>query len=334
MSDEMHRRNGNRPCGGFTLVELLVVIAIIGVLVALLLPAVQAAREAARRTQCTNNLKQQGLALHNYHDTYGSLPAAGMGGIDSNRDDGFGWMCAILPFMEQQALYDQISPNGQPGIFMWHVNNGSHPIPGGTVKVAAYRCPSSTLPDMVPATFTLPGAPQFGAKPIRRTQSIGYATSDYKAAGGSCYGDDGIMHKLAELPGYKPIRFAQVLDGLSNTLMVCESSYVTGHSSIRGLRPENMIDPQRIEDWPTWIGMTGDDEGVRVNGRTNSPINCRCTPTTMASAINDDCAFSHHPGGAMFCLADGSVRFISENVSMSTYCNLHSIADGNPIGDF
>lgn len=203
------------------------------------------------------------------------------------------------------------------------------------MKVSAYRCPSSSLPDVVPAEFTLPGARQFGPRPTRRAQAIGYAISDYKAAGGSCYADDdGMMMKLAESPGQKPIRFAQVLDGLSNTLMVCESSYVSAISAIRGLRPENMIDPQRIEDWPTWIGMTGDDEAVRVNGRTSSPINCRCTPTTMASAINDDCAFSHHPGGAMFALGDGSVRFITENISMITYCHLHSINDGNPIGDY
>src|SRR5580765_1957268 len=97
---------------GFTLVERLVVIAIIGVLVALLLPAVQSAREAARRNQCANNLKQQGIALHNYEDTFKKLPSALMGGISTCNDDGFGWAVAILPFAEQQALYNQINPQG------------------------------------------------------------------------------------------------------------------------------------------------------------------------------------------------------------------------------
>src|SRR5262245_63733172 len=97
---------------GFTLVELLVVIAIIGVLVALLLPAVQTAREAARRQSCLNNLKQLALACHNYHDTFLVLPAGAMGGLTANVDDGFGGGGGILPFIEQQALFDQINTNG------------------------------------------------------------------------------------------------------------------------------------------------------------------------------------------------------------------------------
>src|SRR5262245_55758548 len=97
---------------GFTLVELLVVVAIIGVLVALLLPAVQSAREAARRMTCQSNLKQHAIAMHNYHDTWLKLPA-GLMGSASSPDDGFGWGTAILPFVEQKALFDKINPNGQ-----------------------------------------------------------------------------------------------------------------------------------------------------------------------------------------------------------------------------
>ena len=120
---------------GFTLVELLVVIAIIGVLVALLLPAVQSAREAARRTQCANNLKQQGLALHNYEDSWKRLPSAIMGGETSCQDDGFGWATAILPFAEQKALYDQINPNGKPCALGDYFRANNRPIPGGETPV-------------------------------------------------------------------------------------------------------------------------------------------------------------------------------------------------------
>lgn len=110
-------KTGFRSRDGFTLVELLVVIAIIGILVGLLLPAVQAAREAARRMSCQNNLKQMGLALHNYEGVFGKLPPAMFGSpMNGNTldDDGFGWQVAILPFIEQQNMYDLMQPNGQP----------------------------------------------------------------------------------------------------------------------------------------------------------------------------------------------------------------------------
>jgi prepilin-type N-terminal cleavage/methylation domain-containing protein/prepilin-type processing-associated H-X9-DG protein len=336
---------------GFTLVELLVVIAIIGVMVGLLLPAVQSAREAARRMQCSNNLKQIGLAVHNYENTYQILPIGAWGAdsarytqentIGADRDDGMGFLAILLPFMEQQALWETVRPySGVPGAFRKYrvANSGITPnavIPGGDQIVATFRCPSSTLLSHVPATATLPGAEQFGAKPMNRQQSIGYATSDYKGCGGGPSSDnDGIFMKREESPGKKAIKFRDITDGLSNTVMVGESSYYSGHSSIRGLRRENMTDPQRIEDWPTWIGMTGDDEQMRINGRTSAPINCRCTPSTMASAINDDCAFSFHSGGAMFVMADGSVHFISENIDNVIYGRLHSRNDGQVIGQW
>src|SRR5437867_8683736 len=143
---------------GFTLVELLVVIAIIGVLVALLLPAVQAAREAARRQSCLNNLKQIALACHNYHDTWQKLPAGAEGGVSTNVDDGFGWGLAILPFIEQKALFEQINPNGQGGALGAYQRANNRPIPGGETSLKVYRCPSSQLPKVVPPLWRLPGA--------------------------------------------------------------------------------------------------------------------------------------------------------------------------------
>ena len=170
----MKMRFGSRSA--FTLVELLVVIAIIGILVGLLLPAVQAAREAARRMSCSNNMKQIGLAIHNYESTYKRIPPAIMGanplfrnsdpswqGNRSYDDDGYGWLVAIMPFIEQTSLYNNLNtivPLGTPG---WLENrrdargpNGI--IPGGDTIISAYLCPSDALPRIVPAQFVIPGS--------------------------------------------------------------------------------------------------------------------------------------------------------------------------------
>ena len=317
----------------FTLVELLVVISIIGILVALLLPAVQAARAAARRMQCSNNLKQMGLGMHDYADTYKSFPigllGAGPGQPAGSNDDGFGWACMILPFVEQQTLYDRIKPNGLPSIFnRFHTGNPSAlpnppgpntaPWPGAEVSLGIYKCPSSILPKYVPQTWQFPGR---GGLPVEpgRTWWLGYATNDYKGAGGSCYGDDGVIQKHSEIPGGR--KLAEITDGLSNVIMVGESSMVNANSS-------------RISDWPTWIGGLGADEQIRINGRTTAPINCGCSRSNWTTWISDDCAFSMHPGGAQFAFCDGSVQFLSENIAMTTYCNLHSSRDGNPVGNW
>ncbi len=304
---------------GFTLIELLVVIAIIGILIALLLPAVQTAREAARIAQCANNLKQIGLGLHSYMEIHSFLPMAIVDGLSSsNDDDGFGFLCAILPFIEQQALFDRVAPTGRPLVFRDYAARGRGPWPGGEVKISTYRCPSSMLPDLVPDRFTVPGSTA-GALPPRLSWWAGYAVSDYKGAGGSCHGNDGVLHKNREAPGGR--RLTEITDGMSNTLMVGESSYVNTNGST-------------VHDWPTWIGGLGSDEQVRMNGRTSAPINCGCTPSTMARAIGDDCAFSFHLEGAQFVFCDGSVHFISENISMRTYCNMHAMNDGKVLGKY
>jgi prepilin-type N-terminal cleavage/methylation domain-containing protein/prepilin-type processing-associated H-X9-DG protein len=305
---------------GFTLVELLVVIAIIGVLVALLLPAVQSAREASRRQTCLNNLKQMALAMHNYEITFKVLPVGLMGGITSNADDGYAWGTAILPFIEQKAVFDLMNPNGQDGIVRANFNATGIQIKGGETVIKTFRCPTSQLPKIVDATWRLPGA---GVLPPSSRTMLGYAVSDYKGNGGGCVNDaDGVLGKRSEIPW---VRFAEITDGLSNVPLCGESSYVTGN---------NTTAPTVIEDWPLWAVGPGTDESIRYESGTSVPINCRCTPTTMVVAVNDDCAFSWHPNGAQFAFCDGSVKFVSQNVAARTWCNLNSRNDGREVGEY
>jgi prepilin-type N-terminal cleavage/methylation domain-containing protein/prepilin-type processing-associated H-X9-DG protein len=305
---------------GFTLVELLVVIAIIGVLVALLLPAVQSAREAARRQTCLNNLKQMGLAMHNYEGTWKVLPVGIMGGITADTDDGWAWGTAILPFVEQQALFTQLNPNGRPRAVRnnFEATGSGRQIAGGETPLKVYRCPSSQLPKVVGPTDRLPGA---GVYPPSSRLFIGYAVSDYKGNGGGCVNDgDGVIGKLSEIPWQ---RFAEITDGLSNVPLVGESAYITGNAG-----------PTATEDWPVWAVGPGSDESIRYEAGTSVPINCRCTPTTMVNAVNDDCAFSWHAAGAQFVFCDGSVKFVSQNVAAQTWCRVNSKNDGREVGEF
>ncbi|MFK7737195.1 MAG: DUF1559 domain-containing protein [Pirellulaceae bacterium] len=340
---------------GFTLVELLVVIAIIGILVGLLLPAVQSAREAARRMQCQNNLKQMGLALLNYESAYRRFPMAMMSHPERNcasgpecgsspyDDDGFGWQSKILPFIEQTNLYNQLQsivlpsgnrlPYGTYGALeIWADEAGRGvPIPGGETELSFYLCPSSALPTRCPDFFTVPGATT--GTPTNRDQGVGYGTTSYKTAGGSCFGDFGFMHKYNETPeGGRKI--GQVTDGTSNTLAVVESSYVTGATSVRWGGSATPDNPGAVQDWPIWLGGPGTDEAVRTNGRTTRPINAFTSPNNMFDSIGDDCAFSYHTGGAQVVFVDGSVHFLSENLDMGTYCNLHDIRDGQVLGEW
>jgi len=299
---------GRSDSRGFTLVELLVVIAIIGVLVALLLPAVQAAREAARRTSCVNNMKQIGLALHNYHDTTGKLPAST--GYTVTRNTGT-WATLILPHLEQQSLYDTFDFT----VPIVHANNR----PATTTVIPAYICPSDpdgSLPILEDRLDTHWNPKQ--GMGLWYTGSIGPTTAGvgttwctpfcpepkpsyccqgcHFGAEGSLCGmpkGDASVGMFSRYP--TDYDFSEVTDGLSNTIMVGET--LPGHCVFNGAHALN---------FPV--------------STTAIPINLMYDDMGTGGGFDQASAFkSLHPGGANFILADASVRFISDVIDYKLY---------------
>jgi prepilin-type N-terminal cleavage/methylation domain-containing protein len=285
----------------FTLVELLVVIAIIGVLVALLLPAVQAAREAARRTSCFNNLKQLGLALHNYHDTLGSLPSGWMG-LDPvsgaplpTGEPGWGWAALLLPYLEQGNAQDKLINFGLPITHSVHQQARQFSIP-------IYRCPSDVGEDHF--NLVSEDDPNIVLARLASANYVGmFGISDVDdcedaPVGTICRGEGMFFH-------LRPVRFADVLDGLSNTLCVGERSSRFGHS--------------------TWLGVVseGEEALVRVVGIADHPPNTK--------GIHLDDFSSHHPAGANFLISDGSVRLITEQIDLDVYRGLATRHGGEAV---
>jgi len=315
----------------FTLVELLVVIAIIGVMVGLLLPAVQAAREAARRMQCSNNLKQIGIALHNYHDTYKVLPSGVVtatadpqypGNCNSQTPEveSWGWAALILPFVEQAPLHDTAGIGR--GALLQNQLSAVAPIGAARQTIGMYVCPSDAQTATVGrvqnrgATEFLDAAfANYGAIHSHRNGAISGGT----AATGAFWRDS-------------RVKFADIIDGLSNTAAVSESAsrkknVLVGPKNWAGCKvvcSGNCIDQVFLSGrWP-------------INDSTGSVDQVAETPT------------SHHPGGVQVVLHDGSVRFVSDSIDFiknagtanndsvvdSTWERLLSRDDGQPLGDF
>lgn len=332
LSDEM-----NRYRRGFTLVELLVVIAIIGVLVSLLLPAVQAAREAARRMQCTNHLKQLALAAHNFHDVHRAFPPGVHQSLfpQGPRYRGVSLFVKLLPYLEQGNLvdgWDEADP----------INNTVGGVASRTATVLpVLLCPSDIIPE----------------NPIGSSSNRWYGLTSYGGNGGSRSYDpqfasnDGIFFVTGQGSqtdlNARPIRMADVRDGLSNTLLFGERSHFDPHhdSFAANLEtpPGQFLNPMGSIGW--WAPSGGRLAAGDVTLSAYAPINFRVPGNFQQGSLmvppatdfsdylyyNDRrvSAFgSLHAGGANFALGDGSVRFLSESLPQGMLQRLAVRNDG------
>ena len=284
-----------RSRSAFTLVELLVVIAIIGVLVALLLPAVQYAREAANRMSCTNNLKQIGLALHNYHDVHKRLPPGWIGATeDPASQNGWGWASMILPQMEQGPLFDQID-------FNVHVADASN-ADVRAVVIPSFLCPSD------------------GNEEQWEHDGLTFARSNYVASFGTFPIEDapsngnGVFYRLSKT------KFASITDGLSNTLFIGERHTRVDYSTWAGVADieEPFARVVGSADHPPNEEHAEEEEEAPV-----SPNN-----EEEHEHHHFDDFSSNHATGAHFVFGDGSVHLINDQIDETVYRGLATRAGG------
>lgn len=290
----------------FTLIELLVVIAIIATLVALLLPAVQQAREAARRSSCQNNLKQIGIALHNYYDVNQRVP---MSTVKTTSDTSiYSWAFAIMPYMEQANIYDRMAPKRFMDVIQTDLATVQTPV-------NSYLCPSDpTGPLNDNRQFDLSGT----KTPCAKSNYVG------------CIGNYTSKGAFSSTGG--GVKYQEITDGLSNTIFVGERrSEKGGYAGLLYGGRSTRVGTDGLVWGDAFIALGAYRMGDGYN---------------KTSANAPEVAFSSaHKGGTQFLFGDGSVHFLSENIDWlpnattskeqwGTFNKLCAISDGNPVGEF
>lgn len=295
---------------GFTLIELLVVIAIIAILIALLLPAVQQAREAARRSTCKNQLKQIGVALHNYHEQHGSFPMGVVRNGARTGAQGWGWLVMLMPQMDQAPRQAQLFGANSRELF--HVLQDANDRVMVQQGVPTYLCPSSPN-----GGDTLQGTTQtmdFDGSAAVGTNFFG-GVSNYVGNGGFWHLNAPVSAAPRPFLGVNTShKFRDMTDGSSNTIAAGERDWECSAGTWSGSRN------------PAGPGPRGNNY---VLGRTALPMNFKTNLSGNNSCVGG--FSSAHVGGAHFLLGDGAVRFISENINFSN-AGLNTNDNQNPAG--
>jgi prepilin-type N-terminal cleavage/methylation domain-containing protein len=322
---------------GFTLIELLVVIAIIAILIGLLLPAVQKVREAAARMSCSNNMKQIGLALHNYHDTNGYLPPGASNdrapyGTDRSNRWGSSWKVYILPYIEQGNLFNRWQFRGNSGY-----TNGNNMNLVNRVTIKPYRCPSSPLPDFYARSYN-------SGRILMLSSYTGVAGAASVAPARRitrcCGGGSGLSSASGTLYANSKVTLVGIADGTSNTIVVGEQSdhlRNTANQPITG--SYTAITSQGPHGWTmgTWESVSGAPNRRVFNVTTTRwPIGRRGLGNSPANGTGHNTGAnipysSGHTGGAQMLIGDGSVRFMTAATPLATLRAMSTRANGEVV---
>jgi prepilin-type N-terminal cleavage/methylation domain-containing protein/prepilin-type processing-associated H-X9-DG protein len=301
----MPRSSTNGKRHGFTLIELLVVIAIIAVLLGLLLPAVQKVREAANRMACANNLKQLGLALHNYHDDYRTFPPGQVMAPYARWTTNHGWAVFILPYIEQKSLYDA---------YHWEVNVADPlNLPVGSTQLKSFQCPSAE-----PNRFYTAGPGGHGA--CGDYAPTWYVDPDVVPA----LVKQGLIDLPADHQGILTpnlmTRLSDITDGTSHTILLTEDA-----GRPRRWRAGRLGDDQTVEGG-SWYAF---NSGIMLQG--SSPDGTTRPGPCALNCTNERQVYAFHSGGANAVFADGSVRFLEASLSIRVLAALVTRAGGEVV---